>query len=129
MAAGRLLATSTANHAILRRLVDTVVSGVVDSQVRLLGANEYHPVHVRASKSACIPSPLANDHVVLFLSQPGLTTPVDPADLGELFGLTQAEARLAVALAAGTSLAHYSEERGISVGTARNQLKRVLSKT
>jgi DNA-binding CsgD family transcriptional regulator/PAS domain-containing protein len=46
-----------------------------------------------------------------------------------LFGLTPAEARLAIALCQGASVADYARARGISVGTARVQLKQALAKT
>lgn len=46
-----------------------------------------------------------------------------------LFGLTPAEARLALALCQGASVADYAKTRGISVGTARGQLKQAMAKT
>ena len=53
-----------------------------------------------------------------------------PAEaLMALFELTGAEARLASALVAGTSLEQYALLRGVTVGTARYQLKQVLAKT
>src|SRR5690606_33510645 len=67
--------------------------------------------------------------VALFLWQPSMGGHIDPTDLGALYELTPAEARLATALAGGASLSDYSRRRGIAVGTARNQLKRVLVKT
>ena len=53
-----------------------------------------------------------------------------PAEaLMALFELTGAEARLASALVGGTSLEQYASLRGVTVGTARYQLKQVLAKT
>lgn len=53
-----------------------------------------------------------------------------PAEaLMALFELTSAEAKLTSALVAGTSLEEYALLRGVTVGTARYQLKRVLAKT
>ena len=53
-----------------------------------------------------------------------------PAEaLMALFELTSAEAKLTSALVAGTSLEQYALLRGVTVGTARYQLKRVLAKT
>jgi DNA-binding CsgD family transcriptional regulator/PAS domain-containing protein len=49
--------------------------------------------------------------------------------LTSLFGLTPAEARLAAALAGRQTVSEYAEEAGISRGTARWTLKRVLEKT
>lgn len=45
------------------------------------------------------------------------------------FGLTQTEARLAVHLAEGGSVAGYAEIFGVSVGTVRSQLKSIFAKT
>lgn len=129
MEAGRLGTSNTANDAVLRRLIGKVLSGAADSQVGVIGSDECHPTHVRASTCAGTWSPLESGQVALFLSQPSSGNCLNPADLCELFGLTPAEARLAVALASGASLANYSDGRGISIGTARNQLKQVLSKT
>ena len=49
--------------------------------------------------------------------------------LVELFGLTPAEACLAVALVAGTRLEDIAEERGVRMPTLRTQLRAVLDKT
>ena len=65
----------------------------------------------------------------LFLSDAGAPLEILPADIVRLFNLSPAEARLASAIAGGASVSSYSETRGISVGTARIQLKQVLAKT
>jgi DNA-binding CsgD family transcriptional regulator len=49
--------------------------------------------------------------------------------LANVFGLTPAEARLALALLAGRSLAEYGAERGVTENTLRTQLAHVLRKT
>lgn len=52
-----------------------------------------------------------------------------PADmLRRLYGLTAAEAELAQALAAGSTAADHAQARGVSIHTARSQLKSVLMK-
>jgi DNA-binding CsgD family transcriptional regulator len=45
------------------------------------------------------------------------------------FGLTPAEARIALGIAHGDSLATIAKEHGVSVKTARTQLKAVFAKT
>jgi DNA-binding CsgD family transcriptional regulator len=68
-------------------------------------------------------------HVMLILSEPR-TAPALPAEiLAELFGLSRAEARLAAALCRGVTLGEHALERGVTIGTARFQLKQVLGKT
>ncbi len=49
--------------------------------------------------------------------------------LRSLFGMTRAEARLAIHLAAGSSLHQAAERSGITIETVRGQLKAVFSKT
>jgi DNA-binding CsgD family transcriptional regulator len=46
----------------------------------------------------------------------------------KLFGLTPAEARLAIGLCDGESVNDYAARQGISTGTARIQLKSTFSK-
>jgi DNA-binding CsgD family transcriptional regulator/PAS domain-containing protein len=68
-------------------------------------------------------------NVMLVLSDP-CTAPDLPAEILEaLFGLSPAEARLAAALCRGVTLGEYAHERGVTIGTARFQLKQVLAKT
>lgn len=52
-----------------------------------------------------------------------------PVGFGPQFGLTPAESKVAVALCEGLSITKYSAAAGISVLTARTQLKRALAKT
>jgi DNA-binding CsgD family transcriptional regulator len=54
--------------------------------------------------------------------------PVEPI-LRQAFGLTPAEARLAVGLAAGRDLTEIAHAFGVEVGTARTQLKSIFAKT
>lgn len=49
--------------------------------------------------------------------------------LAQMFGLTRAEASIASWLVSGRSIDEYAQYRGISLETARSQLKTVLSKT
>ena len=67
--------------------------------------------------------------VALILIDPSQAPPLSAGHVTSLFGLTPAEAQLAVALSQGTSLNAYASRRGISVGTVRIQMKRILEKT
>jgi DNA-binding CsgD family transcriptional regulator len=63
-----------------------------------------------------------------------LHDPLHPAErtadeLRRRFGLTPAEARLALAVADGNTTREYAEQRGKSVGTVRFQMKQILAKT
>lgn len=67
--------------------------------------------------------------VALFLAEPEAALALDLEVLTDLFGLTPAEAALAAAIGAGATLTNHADARGITVGTARIQLKQVLAKT
>jgi DNA-binding CsgD family transcriptional regulator/PAS domain-containing protein len=65
----------------------------------------------------------------VFISDPDLREPASQQTLGELFGLTPAEANLAILLSRGLSLAEVSEAQNVSQHTARAQLKSIFAKT
>ena len=83
-------------------------------------------------------APVPRYHVALGLSVPAVLVllgdpsgaPATHADeVRNAFGLTPAEAQLLAALTGGERLADYAARRGISLGTVRTHLKRLLGKT
>ena len=52
-----------------------------------------------------------------------------PEVLMELFGLTQAEARVALQIGAGKSVNEIAEDSGVKVGTIRSQVISIFAKT
>lgn len=68
-------------------------------------------------------------HVLVTLRSEASGPPFDAEKLRMLFGLTPAEARLAMALAAGRSLAEIGAELRVSENTLRTQIASVLRKT
>ncbi len=76
-----------------------------------------------------VPAPSA-PRAVLFLAGAGpAPAPDHRAALSQLYGLTQAEARLTASLMSGSTLDEAAAEFKISIETARSQLKRVFLKT
>lgn len=67
--------------------------------------------------------------VTVFISDPDLQGSASQQILGELFGLSPAEANVAILLSRGLSLAEVSEAQHISPHTARAQLKSIFAKT
>jgi DNA-binding CsgD family transcriptional regulator len=67
--------------------------------------------------------------LVLTLTSPSRGAHVPTEALIHLFGLTPTEAGLVAALATGSTLEQYSQQRGVSITTARMQLKHVNVKT
>jgi DNA-binding CsgD family transcriptional regulator len=66
---------------------------------------------------------------LLLIHDPDRTVPLPAERLCRVFGLTPAEARLAAALAGGSTLGQYADRARIKIGTARWYLKQVLAKT
>lgn len=66
---------------------------------------------------------------LLLVHDPDRTVPLPAERLCRVFGLTPAEAKLAAALAGGSTLGQYAERACIKIGTARWYLKQVLAKT
>ncbi|GAB3277785.1 helix-turn-helix transcriptional regulator [Parahaliea aestuarii] len=71
----------------------------------------------------------ASPCAAVFISDPDLRESASQNTLGELFGLTPAEANLAILLSRGLSLAEVSESQNVSQHTARAQLKSIFAKT
>lgn len=70
-----------------------------------------------------------NAAVVMFITDPGRRLEIDGLALQRLYGLTNAEARLAALLAGGQSLDECAAATHVSRETARTHLKRIFSKT
>ena len=67
--------------------------------------------------------------VLITLSSPD-HPPSMPAQLiGQVFGLSPAESRVAAALCSGLTINEYASASGVTIGTARFQMKQVLAKT
>lgn len=74
--------------------------------------------------SAIRPEPAA----VIFVTDPG-SRPATPEALMAIYGLTPAEAKVAVLLAEGLSVDEVAAHLGVSLNTARTHLKRAMAKT
>lgn len=68
-------------------------------------------------------------YATMFIVSPERTLQISPHLIANFFGLTPAEAKLAIAVAQGTRLSDYAEEKGVSIHTVNSQVKSVLSKT
>ncbi len=67
--------------------------------------------------------------ILLFLSEPGARTVSDLAVLSELFGLTDAEAKVVLALLSGVALPAFARSAAISYNTAKTLLARAMNRT
>ena len=131
---GRLIAQATDAHARLGELIEAatrigeVRSGGAFSLPRPAGR---FPLAVRVTPLAGQPSPIFGRPRMALVCVTDLDTGVHaPEDeLREMFGLTQAEARLAGAVFDGLALPEAAERFGVSINTVRFQLARVFDKT
>jgi DNA-binding CsgD family transcriptional regulator len=95
------------------------------------GGNESLHVLVRplAKRQIEVREDQPDGRVLLIVSEPGACPPLPPQMLSQVFLLSAAESRLVAALCSGRSLNEYAGLQGLSVETARSQLKQVLAKT
>jgi DNA-binding CsgD family transcriptional regulator/PAS domain-containing protein len=77
---------------------------------------------------AAVDFDLARPTALLLISDPERAVQLPTDHLARTFGLTGAEAKLAAALATGTSLTDYADAARITIGTARWYLKQALAK-
>lgn len=119
----------------LERLTERITAGadtpaLVSTEPIVIRRGDMAPVIARVlSVPPAARNPFLGARVIMtFVSLEPKRRP-DASLLTQAFGLTPAEARLASALANGTSLSEVADELGISRETARNQLKSVFLKT
>lgn len=68
-------------------------------------------------------------HMVLILVGLDVSPAPNPAALQRMFGLTEAEAKLAIQIARGNTPAEIATANGVTMATVRSQLSSVLAKT
>lgn len=134
--ARQLTAGSTMEtHALRKTIAKAAVpeDGSHDSQLLLLGGNGPGAlqVSVQGLDRSAQQGNLAVDprgKALLVLSDPTCDVSLPPDLLKRLFGLSPTEARLASALCVGSTLNEYAAQAGVTISTARYQLKQVMAK-
>jgi len=135
--AERLKASSATDTVTLRKMIADVAQNDRGTAERILvlGRNStteplqlmMQPVSAPNHTTAC--GAARSGRVLVMLSSPH-ATPALPATLIErLFALSPAESRLTAALCRGQTVEDYARAAGVTLGTARFQLKQVLAKT
>lgn len=136
----RLTAASTRETSLLRQAIRRAAQEPIESeaeQLLVLGGGCARQVlqakvqRIDAPPASCNAPGLAQPRrrVLLMLSDPNQAPALPAHLLRRLFALSPAESRLAAALCSGSTLNGYAHEYGVSVGTARYQLKQIMAKT
>lgn len=124
LADGQLVGRTPHDYQRLRALLGEVARG------RNAGAAFGKCADLIHISGIALPDGSGQARAALLLFRAGAErTNVSPPLLGQLFGLTRAEASLAAAICRGETISGYAADKGISVFTARFQLKQVLAKT
>jgi len=98
-------------------------------QLRRAGGERHWSVLLRSSRAQPGLEESASATVTVLLRDASRTPEVSDATLIELFGLTRAEAALAVCLVRGQSINEAAAALGISRNTARTQLSSIFART
>lgn len=129
----RLLLTDPEARTRLEKLMQAIMSRddtITSREPIIVRRREQLPIFIRVlgvPPAAC--SPFLGARAILTFSPIEPKSPPSVPLLQKAFGLTQAEARLAEALANGTNLQDVADKLRISKETARDQLKAVFLKT
>ncbi len=128
----RLAGLNVQYQASLEQLLDRVfkqgVSGI-QALPRPDGGSPYQMMALPLSPSSPLCLHWQRPVALLVVSDPQARAPLTSEQLQTLFGLTPAEARVAIALAEGKALDEVAEDSQVSINTVRYQLKRTLEKT
>lgn len=122
----RLRCTSSEDQFRLQELLGSVLQCQQAGHrfVGAIGPSWDNPLQVLAVPVLAATEP----YIALYLSEQNADAELSTSEVVQLFGLTPAEARLAIALYAGDTINEYAEKQGIASGTARIQLKSIFSK-
>lgn len=130
----RLHATNVHAHKVLRTLI---ASAAIASGASLSQPGGVVAIPRLSSKRpfSAIVSPLrltelnAPGHVLVLVTDPDRQPASESRMFAGLYGLTNAEARLARVLAAGDSLKEAADQLGVAESTVKSQLKSIFAKT
>ncbi|WP_144098410.1 helix-turn-helix transcriptional regulator [Croceicoccus sediminis] len=132
---GSLRCLSHSEDKRLASLVETALQARENDGTDMLvvGRDSLSPAQISVATVEPAATPVHTSQtrrsVVLFLSVQEDGHNFEPQETAALYALSPAEGALAAALSNGLTLQEYADDRGISTGTARVQLKQVLAKT
>jgi DNA-binding CsgD family transcriptional regulator len=129
---GRVSASLTSDNELLQSTIAVATTSGASHAIRI--GDDSPPkrglqVLVNPLKPATPGSDVRDAVAALFLSGPDTFSSLSSRYLRRVCGLTAAEAELVSKLAAGASLENAAKVRGVTLNTARSQLKRAFAKT
>jgi DNA-binding CsgD family transcriptional regulator len=132
---GTLSTTSTIESAALHEVISSAISPTHGFDHQRKRATLISRKNARSLQ--LLTAPLRREHgsgsgravALLFISDPEQKAAAPSEILQVLFGLTSAEARLAIALLDGRSLSEAAECHNVSLETVRSQIKSLFQKT
>ncbi len=127
---GLCRASRPAETAELHRLVKLAVNASAEAPAHALAVTREDSERPLSVVIATLPAEHHNGRVaVLLISDLDRQTLPSADTVAKLFDLTDAEARLALALSEGQRIEDAAEKLGITLSSARTYLKRIFSKT
>jgi len=121
---GALRATRAGDSEALNAALEDLLASGVPQGLTVERPGTGAPLHIVATQTD-----IQSDRVFLFLRDPASFGRIPPATIATVFSLTNAEARLVSALAAGLDLDDAASDCGVTKSTARSYLKQVFAKT
>jgi DNA-binding CsgD family transcriptional regulator len=129
---GRLAARNGLENSDLKSVINRAarLRPQKPDYVRISRTGSTHPLLVRIS---ALPPVSQSDEIVAKAVWISVLDPIRPLHIPDrvlncLYGLTPAEVRVAIGLGRGLRLSDIAEERQVSVGTVRNQVKAAFAK-
>jgi DNA-binding CsgD family transcriptional regulator len=128
---GMIAARSDLHASRFASLIRSVLSGMTAASISLPRSGDGRPITVVASSVRGRDVGRFADHhmpdaaVLLLMIDPKIPS----AWIMEAYGLTQAEARVALAASSGTTIAETAEQLGLSSNTVKTHLRKVFDKT
>lgn len=131
--AGRLFGGTCADTTALHRLIAGCTSGAADAggSIALSRTAGSAPLFLVVAPVRAAGNGVSSRQPValVFVTDPERAVPVSARQLRDGFGLTPAEAAVALELIAGDGLRAVANRLGISLGTVRTHLSQVFAKT
>lgn len=125
---GRLALRDAALHSRLGTALDALNNGHGPVHTVALGTGGAALVLIDQERRSASTDPVDTGGILVFLVDPARPTPLDNERLAKLYGLTPAEARLLAEFMRGFDLQESAARLGISIHTARAQMKASMQK-